>query len=475
MLLFLKLLILLWLVNFAPPVIAVVFESKYDRPLDYGRLWRDGRPLLGRNKTLRGVLGAIIVAGLIGSILGFPLWLCLGVGVLSMLGDLFSSFLKRRLSFTSGDTVPGLDQIPEGLTPFCLIAPYYGLTLQYVLVFGVVFGIGAYVGSIFLYKVILKKPFEAYPRKIRALTRVRELVSCKITTKPFSQLLNFEDAVYYHVFMKTVFKTIGIYERGKRNALVVEKREVSFHFPDLPAAFDGYRILFLSDLHLDGLPGLTERAVEIIRRTPADMCILGGDLRMETYGPFTPALEQMGLLLPEIRVKEGIVGVLGNHDCPEIVEALKQLGVKFLLNGSLPLDRDGERIWVVGTDDCHYFKAHDLEAAFSGVPKGTFTIFVSHSSEVYKEALRYGPNLFLCGHTHGGQILLPRVGAVFTHSKAPRALCQGAWNYRGMPGYTSAGLGVSGVPVRFNSQGEVTVIVLRRGHEKVQVRAVEPG
>ena len=462
MLLFLKVLVLLWLVNFAPPVTALLFESRGDKPLDGGLLFRDGRPLLGRNKTTRGVLAAIITAGVVGPVLGFPFLLSLGAGLLSMLGDLFSSFLKRRRSFTSGDTVPGLDQIPEGLAPFCVFGPYYGLTVQKVLLFGAVFAAGAYLGSIFLHRILLSKPFESYPRRIRGLTRIRELVSCKITTAPFSHILNFEDAVYYHLFMKSAFKAVGIYERGMRNALVIEKREVAFHFPDLPRAFDGYRILFLSDLHLDGLPGLTEKAIEIIRSTPADMCILGGDLRMETYGPFTAALEQMNLLLPEIKASDGILGVLGNHDCPDIVEDLQELGVRFLVNSSTPLERDGERLWIVGADDSHYFKSHDLAAAFSGLPPGAFSILVSHSNEVYKEAPKYGPCLFLCGHTHGGQILLPKIGPVFTHSKAPRAFCQGRWNYEGMQGYTSAGVGVSGVPVRFKSTGEVTLVVLRR-------------
>ena len=102
-----------------------------------------------------------------------------------MLGDLLSSFLKRRFSFTSGDAVPGLDQIPEGLLPFILISPYYSLSVVYVLLFAVVFGLGAYFGSVFLNRVLLRKPFESYPRRIRALTRLRELVSCKITAKTF--------------------------------------------------------------------------------------------------------------------------------------------------------------------------------------------------------------------------------------------------------------------------------------------------
>jgi uncharacterized protein len=462
MALFIKLLILFWLVNLAPPFLAQIFESKWNSPIDGGYLLLDGRPLFGKHKTIRGVLAGIITGGLIGPALGFPLWLGLGAGCLSMLGDLLSSFFKRRFSFSSGDAVPGLDQIPEGLLPFILITHYYSLSVGYVLLFGVIFGLGAYYGSVFLNGVLLRKPFESYPRRIRALTRYRELVSCRITASPFRQILNFEDAVYYHLFMRSVFKALRIYERGKQNALVIEKKEVSFNFSDLPIAFDGYRVLFLSDLHIDGLDGLTEKVIEIIRQTPADMCILGGDFRMETSGSFAAALYQLSLLIPEIRARDGIFGVLGNHDCPEIIDSLKELGAKFLINDSHVVDRDGQRIWIVGADDCHYFKAHDLEKAFHGLPRQAFSVLVSHSNELYKQALKYSPNLFLCGHTHGGQILIPPFGPIFTHSKAPRRFCQGKWDYEGMPGYTSAGAGVSGVPVRFNSKGEVTVVTLRR-------------
>jgi hypothetical protein len=462
MMLFIKLLILLWFVNFAPPFLVVVFDSKFNTSIDGGYLLPDGRPLFGEHKTVRGALAGIITGGSLGLALGFPLWLGLGAGLLSMIGDLFSSFLKRRLSFASGYTVPGLDQIPEGLLPFVLIAPNYSLSAGYVLLFGLVFGFGAWYASTFLKGVLLRKPFESYPRRIRALTRLRELVSCNIASKPFSYILSFEDAVCYHLVMRSVFKALCIFEAGKRNALAIEKREVSFNLLDLPPAFDGYKILFLTDLHLDGLDGLTEKAVEIIRQTPADICILGGDFRMKTYGPFDAALHQLSLLLPEIRSKDGILGVLGNHDCPEIVGALKEMGVTFLVNDSTMINRGGQCIWVVGADDCHYFKAHDLESAFGKLPLQTFTVLVSHSNEICAEAVKYRPNIFLCGHTHGGQILIPPFGPIFTHSRAPRQLCRGRWDYAGMLGYTSVGVGVSGVPVRFNSRGEVTVITLRR-------------
>ncbi|HYA40532.1 MAG TPA: hypothetical protein VEF34_04480, partial [Syntrophobacteraceae bacterium] len=257
MTLFLKLLILLWFVNFAPPFLVVVFDSRYNKPIDGGHLFPDGRPLFGRHKTIRGVLAGIITGGLLGLALGFPVWLGLGAGFLSMTGDLFSSFLKRRLSLASGHVAPGLDQIPEGLLPFLLIAPHYSLSARYVMLFGLVFGFGAWYGSDFLKGVLLRKPFESYPRRIRPLTRLREIVSCNITSRPFNYILSFEDAVYYHLILRSIFKCLFIFERGKRNALAIEKREVTFHSYDLPPAFDGYKILLLTDLHLDGLDGLT--------------------------------------------------------------------------------------------------------------------------------------------------------------------------------------------------------------------------
>lgn len=463
MTLFLKLLILLWLINFAPPLTALVLDKKWSTPIDLGCSYRDGRPLFGSHKTIRGFLAGIIGGTLVGAAMGFVWWIGPAAGILSMCGDLLSSFLKRRLSFLSGDVVPGLDQVPEGLLPFLVLAPHFSLSAAETLACVIVFGVGAYLGSVFLNRVLLGKPFDSYPRKVRPVTRFRELVSCQISSRPLRFILNFEDAFYYHIFMKTVFRLLGIYKRGMRNALVVETREVSFHFPDLPRPFDGYRVLFLTDLHLDGINGLTEKLISIVRKVPADLCILGGDFRMHTYGPFEQAMSHISRLLPEIHTKDGIVAVLGNHDCIEIVEKIEKKGVEFLVNQSLAIERDCERLWLVGVDDAHYFRCHNPEQAFRDVPKDAFSVLISHSNEIYNQVHQYGPKLYLCGHCHDGQIKIPPFGVLFTHSRAPRSLCCGKWSYRGMPGYTSAGVGVSGVPVRFNTTGEVTVITLRRG------------
>jgi hypothetical protein len=295
---------------------------------------------------------------------------------------------------------------------------------------------------------------------------VREWRSCQVLRDPLCYVFNFERAIYYHLIMKGAFRILGVYEQGMANALLIERKDVELHFPDLPPAFDGYTILFLSDLHLDGLDGLTEKLVEKIRGLNVDLCLLGGDFRMETFGSFKEALRLTREAISFISAKDGVYAILGNHDCPEIVGPLGENGVRFLLNEAVPIARNGDRIWLLGVDDPHYFHCDDLPKTAEGAPLGSFTVLAAHSPEIYREASDLGVRLYLCGHTHGGQIRIPPFGPVFTHSRAPRRTASGKWEQGKMTGYTSSGVGVSGVPVRFYCKGEVSVITLRRGGGK---------
>jgi hypothetical protein len=116
----------------------------------------------------------------------------------------------------------------------------------------------------------------------------------------------------------------------------------------------------------------------------------------------------------------------------------------------------------VGVDDPHYYHADDLPQAFKAVPPHEFSILIAHSPEIYSAAAEFGAHLYLCGHTHAGQIQLPKLGPLYTHSRAPRKYSQDLWTYKKMIGYTSAGAGVSGIPVRFGCQGEVVHIILKK-------------
>jgi predicted MPP superfamily phosphohydrolase len=461
-----KILILLWAINFAPPFLAYLFEDKWNAPLDRDYRWKDGNPLFGPHKTLRGVLGSMAAGMVFGGLLGFPWWLGLCCALLSMAGDLVSSFLKRRRGLHSGSIVPGLDQIFEGLLPFLILVPYFSLTSSQIVLLAVFFCMGAYAGSLFFKTILSMKPFDDYPRLVRSRVRLREWRHCELKSSPLCYLLNFERAVFYHCILKNVFRLFGVYEKGQANALAIEQKELELFFTDLPPGFDGYKVLFLTDLHLDGLPGLTEKLQNLVKDLQVDLCILGGDFRMETYGPFTKALELLNRIIPTIRARDGIIGILGNHDCPEIITPLRRSGVEFLVNESMSVSRNGEKIWVLGVDDPHLYKCHDLKEAFEDVPEGVFTVLAAHSPEIYREASEFGARLYLCGHTHAGQIQIPTFGPLLTHCKCPRRYSEGAWQYGKMLGYTTPGVGASGVPVRFFSKGEVTLITLRRGSEE---------
>ncbi len=471
MLFSLKCLWLLWLVNLAPPLLAHVLDDRWNRPVDGHRPFFDGKPIFGPHKTIRGIGVALATGAGIAHGFGMSWSVGLGAAALSMGGDLLSSFLKRRLDLPSGSAVPIVDQLFEGAFPFIVLSPYGQIGIAETSILIILFIIGAYTGSYFLKEILLKKPFDSYPRHVKSRVRFREFKSCQVRSKPWLHVFHFEDVLTYRIIMNSVFRWLRIYDQGRANALKIKKTRITFHFEDLPDAFHGYKILLMTDLHLDGLDGLKEKIIENISAEEVDLCLLGGDYRMENYGPSDEAVARLRELLPKIPSRDGTLAVLGNHDCPEMIDALHESPVRFLFNEAHCVHRGSDRLWIIGVDDPHYFQCHDLETPVSSLPPDAFSILLVHSPELAGEASRLGIRLYLCGHTHAGQIQLPFVGPVFTHSRSPKRIAQGSWRWGRMLGYTSAGVGVSGSPVRFNTQGEVVYITLKKG--KPQSRSPE--
>jgi hypothetical protein len=468
MLVYLKILFLLWFINFAPPLTAFFLDDKGNAPIDGGRTWRDRQPLFGPHKTLRGLAAALFAGAFLGYVLGLTIWTGLTCAILSMTGDLGSSFVKRRLKIASGDDLPGLDQGVEGTLPLCFLKYHLDLAWLEIVFLLILFCIGAYVGSR-MYKGFLRTAttrYAPYPRPLKPRILAKEFSSCHLESRFWRSFTHFEDAIYYHLIIQTVFKTLGLYERGKVNALCFQRTDLTVELENLPAPFEKFRILFMSDLHLDGLPGLSERLVSLLPEIDADLCLLGGDYRMATHGSYRDSLTRLEMVTGAIRSRHGIIAILGNHDCIEMTDALTRMGVEVLVNDALCIEKNGQYLWIAGTDDPHYYQCADLDQTFENVPKQACTIFLAHSPELYKQ-VRDKADLYLAGHTHGGQIRIPRIGAVFTHCKAPRRVCSGQWSEGKMQGYTSSGVGVSGVPVRFNCPGEIVVLTLRSKREQM--------
>lgn len=151
-----KLLILLTLANGAPVVAKKILGARFARPLDGGLMLADGRPLFGASKTIRGVVLAILAATAGAPLLGFSWRVGFVAGIAAMIGDLLSSFLKRRLNLPPSSRATGIDQIPESLFPFLACAGMLSLTAVDIAVGVAIFFIGELLVSRVLYKFRLR-------------------------------------------------------------------------------------------------------------------------------------------------------------------------------------------------------------------------------------------------------------------------------------------------------------------------------
>lgn len=263
-----------------------------------------------------------------------------------------------------------------------------------------------------------------------------------------------------HALLRGALKVTGLYGRGNRNGRRIQVRHNQVAIANLPAAFDGFCLLHISDLHSDLHPGAIEALIQLLPELSYDICVLTGDFRGQTFGPYAAALE--GLRGVREHLRGPVYGVLGNHDTVRMLPAIEEMQIRMLMNESEALTRKGQRIHLCGVDDAHYYRADNIQQAASSVPADEVAILLSHTPEIYRQAAHAGFALMLSGHTHGGQICLPGSVPITLDSTLPRSMGAGAWTYHQMAGYTSVGVGCSIVPVRFNCPPEITLHHLTR-------------
>ncbi|MGH9447660.1 MAG: metallophosphoesterase, partial [Terriglobia bacterium] len=262
--------------------------------------------------------------------------------------------------------------------------------------------------------------------------------------------------------LRTALRMVGLYSRGLRNALSPIVRHLRFQSPGLPDNFDGFRILHLTDLHIDGMHGLAEIVAERLTGLDADLCVMTGDYRFEAHGPCDKIYPRLRTILSSIQARHGVLAILGNHDESEIAVELEKLGVRMLINDGVAITRGNACLGVVGVDDPHRYGCDDLDGALGSVPADAFKVLLAHSPELWHKASAAGIRLYLCGHTHAGQMRLPGIGALLMNADCPKSYTQGRWQNGAMLGYTSAGVGCSLLPVRYNCPPEITLIELRK-------------
>jgi len=257
----------------------------------------------------------------------------------------------------------------------------------------------------------------------------------------------------------SALKVTGLYGRARRNADQIVVRRNALEFVNLPPTFESFTIPHLSDLHVDISEGAIRKLIGMVSDLRYDICVLTGDYRGKTYGPFDKSLKGIDEL------KGPLYGVLGNHDSILMTPSLDAMGIRMLFNECETISRGDHHIYLAGLDDAHFYRADDFERAAKRIPRSAFSILLSHTPEVYDHAARAGFDLMLCGHTHGGQLCLPGGIPIKLEARLPRKMGAGPWHHVDMAGYTSVGAGTSLLPVRLNCPPEIALHTLRRAKE----------
>jgi uncharacterized protein len=269
---------------------------------------------------------------------------------------------------------------------------------------------------------------------------------------------HYENWYSFASLVRNGLRVAGLYRRAMMNARTLATAHHPVVVPNLPRAFHGFRVLHLSDLHIDVSDATAHAIIEAVRGVDYDLCVLTGDYRFHTTGAVDDTLHNMARLRASLATEA--YAVLGNHDSVTMLPALEDMGIRVLMNESVAIEREGARLYLAGIDDAHFFGVENFEKALDGVPLDACTVLLSHTPEVYRQAAHAGVDLMLCGHTHGGQICLPGRIPVLLDARIPRRFGRGPWRYRDMLGYTSPGAGTSIVEVRLNCPPEITLHTL---------------
>ena len=252
--------------------------------------------------------------------------------------------------------------------------------------------------------------------------------------------------------------------RGKRNALALKLTHNNIHLTDLPDKLNGIKILHLSDLHIESINGLVDNVIDTIRSLQPELTVITGDFRARTFGSVQPSLLMMS------RIRQAINGdcfaVLGNHDSIRMMPALESMRIQVLLNESVNLVINNQRVSIIGVDDPSHYQCDNLRLALGAAnltaTKPELTIFLAHSPDCIDEASQAGLDIYFCGHTHGGQICLPGGRPLHKWLDKKWRYCSGRWKKANTCGYTSRGVGTSIAPARFNCPPEITLHTLHQ-------------
>ena len=237
-----------------------------------------------------------------------------------------------------------------------------------------------------------------------------------------------------------------------------------------PSRLDGFSIALLSDFHYDPYFSVhpIRSAVEMVNGLRPDLVTLTGDfVSVPLFGDHARGAalaEPCAQLLRKLEAPHGVWAVLGNHDAyadaDRVTDVLTAVGIPVLANRSVPIEKDGARFWLGGTDDV-LGGVPDVPATLHGIPSDEAVVLMVHEPDYADFVASYPVDLQLSGHTHGGQVRVPFLRPLYLPAMAKKYV-QGFFKVRELALYTNAGIGTVQLPVRWNCPPEVTLIRLRR-------------
>jgi len=243
----------------------------------------------------------------------------------------------------------------------------------------------------------------------------------------------------------------------------VELNRVGITIRSLPQALDGFTIAHLSDLHRHAPVSLRyiEKCLALGVSVEPDLMVITGDFVSKNANYMPP----LGRSLNRITRSVPVYAVLGNHDYwtdVGVVRAeLQSAGVQLLVNQSTVIEKEGERLTLVGLDDLWEGKT-DIPGTIAAAPASVARVVLMHNPDAIEDVASYGVDLVLCGHTHGGQVALPFVGPLVVPSKFGRRFARGLYRVKETQMYVNKGVGLIRPAVRFMTRPEVAAIVLTR-------------
>jgi predicted MPP superfamily phosphohydrolase len=248
-------------------------------------------------------------------------------------------------------------------------------------------------------------------------------------------------------------------------------RRYTIGHPQVPAAFDGFRIAFASDFHLESKYKYRhlQNTVRALQDERPDLLLLGGDYQ-EGCEYVAPLFAALGQDIPPY----GAYAVLGNNDyercTQEIRRAMKENGIRLLEHELDTLTRDGQNLILAGVANGFDLKRYATSPT-ARLKEEDYVILITHTPDYTEDTDITHTDLALAGHTHGGQVTLLGLIVPETGSKYGRRFLTGLnYNTRGIPVITSNGLGTSRKNIRTGARSDVVVVTLKRTETKIEER-----